>query len=171
VVGPYVKQGAVVSTPYTTLSFLRTIEEVLGIPQINAQRDLPPLMNLNDALARPMADLFNPAPGAWSYSATPAALLYNTSLPLPPQPAGTIVPKPPRDAKYWAQATKGMDFSDADRLDGVAFNRILWKGLMGDKPYPARPTGKDLRQNREELVARHGESLMQGPAQASKENH
>ncbi len=153
VVGPYVKLGAVVSTQYTTVNFLRTIEEVLGIPQINAQKGLQPLMNLNDALARPMADIFNGKPGPWSFTATPSALLYNTSLPLPPQPAGLIVPKPAHDAEYWASVTKGMDFTDADRLDAGAFNRILWKGLMGDKPYPAGPTGRNLRQNREELLA------------------
>ena len=46
-----------------------------------------------------------------------------------------------------------MNFKDADLLDGAAFNRILWKGLMGGKPYPAGPTGKDLRQNRAALLA------------------
>jgi hypothetical protein len=161
VVGPYVKQGAVVSTRYSTLNFLRTIEEVLGIP----------LMNLNDALARPMTDIFNTTPGTWSFTATPSALLYNTSLPLPPSPAGMIVPKPAHDAKYWARVTKGLDFTDADRLDGGAFNRILWKGLMGDRPYPAGPTGKDLRQNREELLARYREALKQEPAHARRPNN
>ena len=29
--GAYVKQGAVVSTPYNTLDFVRTMEEVLGL--------------------------------------------------------------------------------------------------------------------------------------------
>ncbi|HUO32871.1 MAG TPA: bifunctional YncE family protein/alkaline phosphatase family protein [Bryobacteraceae bacterium] len=153
VVGPYVKQGAVVSTRYSTLNFLRTIEEVLGIPEINAQKGLQPMMNLNDALARPMADIFNTTPGTWSYTAAPSALLYNSSLPLPPQPAGMLVPRPSHDAAYWARVTKGMNFSDADLLDGGAFNRILWKGLMGDKPYPAKPTGMDLRQNRAALLA------------------
>jgi len=154
VIGPYVKQGAVVSTRYSTLNFLRTIEEVLGIPETNTQKGPQPLMNLNDALARPMADIFNTTPGTWSYTATPSALLYNTSLPLPPQAAGMLVPKPPHDAKYWARVTKGMNFTDADLVDGGAFNRILWKGMMGEKPYPARPTGKDLRQNRAALLAR-----------------
>jgi len=171
VVGPYVKQGAVVSTRYSTLNFLRTIEEVLGIPEINAQNGLPPMMNLNDALARPMADIFNTAPGSWSYAAAPSALLYGTSLPLPPPPAGMVVPRPSHDANYWAQATKGMNLSDADMVDGGAFNRILWKGLMGDKPYPATSTGLDLRQNRAELLARWRESLKQQPAQPSSQNH
>ena len=38
VAGPYVKQGAVVSTPYNTVGPPRTIEEVLGIPQLNGAR-------------------------------------------------------------------------------------------------------------------------------------
>ena len=49
VAGAYVKQGALVSTPYNTIDFVRTMEEVLGLPP----------MNLNDALARPMTDIFN----------------------------------------------------------------------------------------------------------------
>ena len=171
VVGPYVKQGAVVSTRYTTLDFLRTIEEVLGIPEINAQKGLPPMMNLNDAVSRPMADIFNTTPGTWTYLANPSALLYNTTLPLPPKPVGMIVPKPPHDAKYWARVTKGMDFSDADRVDDASFNRVLWKGLMGGQPYPAGPAGRDLRQNRDALLEQYRQSLEQHPAQASKENH
>ena len=78
------------------------------------------------------------------------------------------MPKPTHDAKYWARATKGMDFIDADRLDPEDFNRILWKGMMGKKPYPAAPTGLDLRQNREELLARYRQSLKQKPARAPK---
>jgi hypothetical protein len=141
VVGPYVKRGAVVSTRYNTIDLLRTMEEVLGLPP----------MNLNDALARPMADIFNTTPSPWSFTAAPSALLYNTSLPLPPKRAGLTVPKPPHDAKYWARVTKGMDFSTEDRLDPVNFNRILWKGMMGNKPYPAGLAGIEPRQDREEL--------------------
>ena len=36
-----------------------------------------------------------------------------------------------------AKATAGFDFSDADRVPPDKFNRVLWKGLMGGKPYPA----------------------------------
>ena len=61
-----------------------------------------------------------------------------------------------------------MDFSDADRVDSAAFNRILWKGMMGSKPYPAAPAGTDLRQNREELLARYRLSLKQKATQSSK---
>jgi hypothetical protein len=148
VAGAYVKQQTLVHTQYNTLDFLRTIEEVLGLPQ----------MNLNDALARPMADIFNTTPSDWSFTATPSAYLYNTSL-LPPKAAGLVVPKSTHNAKYWAQVTKGMDFSDADRVDSAVYNRILWKGMMGNKPYPAGPTGLDLSQNREKLLASYRRSL------------
>jgi DNA-binding beta-propeller fold protein YncE len=155
VAGAWVKQKALVSTQYNTIDFLRTIEEVLGLPP----------MNLNDALARPMADIFNTTPSRWSFTATPSAYLYNTKLPLPPRPAGLVAPKPARDAKYWARVTKGMDFSSEDRFDFATYNRILWKGLMGKKPYPAEPTGIDLRHNRGELLTRYRQSLNQKAAQ------
>jgi DNA-binding beta-propeller fold protein YncE len=158
VAGAYVKQGALVSSQYNTIDFLRTIEEVLGLPPLN----------LNDALARPMADIFNTTPSPWSFTATPSALLYNTKLPLPPKPAGVRVAVPLHNAKYWARVTKGMDFTTEDRLDPADFNRILWKGIMGNKPYPAAPTGLDLRQNREELLARYHRSLKQKAAQEVK---
>ena len=70
VAGAYVKQGAVVSTPYNTINFIRTMEEVLGLPP----------MNLNDAVAAPMADIFNPTPSPWNFTAAPSAYLYNTQL-------------------------------------------------------------------------------------------
>jgi len=158
VAGAYVKQKTLVSTAYNTIDFVRTIEEVLGLPQKLQTLGYPMWLNLNDALARPMADVFNSKPSPWSFTAVPSACLYITGvtspLPLPAQPAG-LTPCPPNanDAQYWARVTKGMDFSDADRVDGAAFNRILWKGIMGDKPYPAAPTGIDLRQNRERLLA------------------
>ena len=151
VAGAFVKQGALISTPYNTIDFVRTMEEVLGLPP----------MNLNDALARPMADIFNTTPSAWSFTAAPSALLYanGVSLPLPPRPTGLVVPKPSHDATYWARASEGMDFTSEDRVDPAGFNRLLWKGLMGDKPYPAGPSGMDLRHNRATLLVRYRQSL------------
>jgi hypothetical protein len=158
VAGAYVKQGALVSTPYNTIDFVRTIEEVLGIPP----------MNLNDALARPMADIFNTTPKPWSFQATPSQHLYATSLPLPPKPAALVVPKSAHNARYWVRAMKGMDFDNEDRVDPKDFNRILWKGLMGSKPYPAATTGLDLRTNRDALLARYRRSLKQNAPRITK---
>ena len=39
---------------------------------------------------------------------------------------------------------------------------------MGGKPYPATPTGLDLRRNRAELLARHRQSLNQKAPQAEQ---
>jgi len=138
VIGPYVKHEAVVSTAYTTLSMLRTIEEILGIGQLN----------LNDSSSNPMADVLDINQKDWTYTAVPSAMLYNTQLPLPPRQSGNGTPRPIHDSGYWAAATKGMDFSVEDRVDPIAFNEILWKGLMGPKPYPATSSGVDLSVNR-----------------------
>ena len=127
IAGAYVKQGAVVSTPYNTVDFIRTMEEVLGVKQF---------LNLNDALGHPMADVFTTTPQKWSFTTTPSDYLYATSLPLPAPRAGMKIPKSTHNAEYWARVTKGLDFSDADRLDPLLYNRILWNGMMHNRPYP-----------------------------------
>jgi DNA-binding beta-propeller fold protein YncE len=155
VIGPYVKHKAVVSMPYTTLSMLRTIEEILGIGPLN----------LNDSSTNPMTEAFDTNQKDWSYTAVPSAMLYTTQLPLPPRENVEQVPLPTHDSLYWAAATRGMDFSVEDRVDPLVFNQILWKGLMGSKPYPTVSTGADLSRNREQLVKRYrARSHRQGAA-------
>jgi len=140
VIGPYVKHKAVVSTAYTTISMLRTMEEILGTGK----------MNLNDASATAMADVFDIHQKDWTYQATPSAILASTQLPIP-HPSGAVL-YPTHDAAYWAAATKRMDFSVEDRVDPLAFNHVLWQGIMGDKPYPEISSGEDLSRNRAELL-------------------
>jgi DNA-binding beta-propeller fold protein YncE len=142
VVGPYVKQGAVVSKSYNTLSMVRTIEDILGIGH----------SNLNDSLAVPMTDVFDTKLKPWTFNAVPSDYLYSTTLPLPPMQAGHHILYSTHDAAYWAKVTEGMDFSVEDHLDAQKYNRIVWKGLMGDKPYPSTPNGLDLRENRAQLL-------------------
>ena len=148
VAGPYVKHGAVVSTRYTTVNMLRTIEGVLGLSP----------MGLNDALAAPMADVFDPAQADWSYAAQVPAVLRTTQLPLPPATSAEAgcPATPPRSSTYWAAAMAGQDFSDEDRLDTPRYNRALWRGLKGDAPYPASRDGKNLREGRAALLAAAG---------------
>lgn len=120
VVGPYVKQGAVVSTRYTTVDMIRTIEAVLGLKP----------NNLFDGGARPMADLFDLTQGPnWSFKATPADVLYSTQLPLPPRTAAGPIALPRHDAAWWAAETRGFDWSSEDKNDAAAFNAVLAKGL------------------------------------------
>ena len=152
VVGPYVKQGAVVSRHYTTLSMFRTIEDILGTGHTN----------LNDFLAVPMTDVFDTKQPEWTFTAAPSDYLCGTGLQLPAcQVAGHRILYPNHDAAYWAKVTKGMDFSMDDKVDGEQFNRILWKGLMGEKPYPSSPSGRDLRANRQQLLEGYRAGLQQ----------
>lgn len=126
VAGPYVKRGAVVHQHYTTVSMIRTIEDVLGLAP----------MGLNDAMAAPMNAVFDPGAGtAWTYRARVPQALRATSLPLP---ARTVAETPCRsslhNAAYWTAAMKGQDFRAEDRLDTAAFNRALARGLAPRAP-------------------------------------
>lgn len=147
VVGPYVRQGALVSTHYTTINVLRTIESVLGLQPLG----------LNDALATPMADLFDPGQAHWSFRATAADVLRTTQLPIPAgrfdRDASTASTAPRRTAAWWATAMRGQDFRTEDHLDAAAFNAALWKGL-GTGPEPTVRSGEDLRSGRAERLAR-----------------
>ncbi len=131
VAGPYVKQGAVVSNYYTTVSMIRTMEDVLGLQHLN----------LNTATTRPMTDVFDLSRKEWNFDAKPSAVLADTKLPLSADARRTALAEPPvkiaHPASYWAAKTKGFDFSEEDRVDAQKFNRIIWEGLM-NSPYPGR---------------------------------
>jgi YVTN family beta-propeller protein len=145
IAGPYVKQGAVVSTRYTTVSMLRTMEDILGLEHLS----------LHDANVAPMTDVFDIAQDAkWTYSATPAKALLSTKLPIAggQHAARDAGYKPLRDAAWWAEHTKSFRFDKEDMNDEAAYNRVLWQGAMGDIPYPTVRSGADLRDNREELL-------------------
>lgn len=145
VIGPYVKQGAVVSQRYNTVSMLRTIEEVLGMKPLG----------LNDAVQPPMTEVFTTQATRWTYEARIPAVLRSTQLPLPAEAAGATLYQPKHNAEYWEQQTVGLDFSAQDKVDSELFNLILWRGIMGDdRPYPPERNGLDLRKNRKELLER-----------------
>jgi DNA-binding beta-propeller fold protein YncE len=147
VAGPYVKQGVVVSHRYATVDLVRTMEEVLGLGP----------MGLNDALAEPMAEVFDPAIADWTYDARAPAILRTTALPLPPlKSAENACPVRTRSAAYWAAAMAGQNFAEEDHLDTAAFNLALWRGLKGDAPYPSRRDGRDLSVDRPAILAAAG---------------
>jgi hypothetical protein len=50
--------------------------------------------------------------------------------------AGPVV-QPKHNAAYWDRVTAGFNFAEADQVPTARFNRVLWAGLMGTKPYPA----------------------------------
>jgi hypothetical protein len=142
VVGPYVKQGAVISTPYNTVNMVRTIEAILGLDP----------MNLDDGTAATMSDLFDMtmSPSAFTFTATQSDILAGTTAFATnghPDPAKMkayyAALRRGHNAAYWARATRGMNFSREDAIDVQAYNRILWKGLMGSKPYPGARSRPD----------------------------
>jgi DNA-binding beta-propeller fold protein YncE len=146
IAGPYVKQRALISRRFNTVTLLRTMEEVLGIKP----------MGLNDALQPPMAEIFSTRQSAWTYKARVPSILRTTKLPLPapaPGKKSAAAPGPVHDAAYWAEETRGFDFSAEDRLDSDRFNLVLWNGLKGaDQPYPVDRSGRDLSKHRAALL-------------------
>ena len=135
IVGPYVRQGAVVHHRYTTINMLATIEDVLGMQHLN----------LNDATQVPMTDAFDLGQSTWSYTATPSQYLYGTTLPLPTRQADAgPIPRSTHDAAWWTAATHGYDWTHEDRVPAVAFNEVVWHGLFGARPYPTTRSGTDL---------------------------
>jgi YVTN family beta-propeller protein len=135
VVSPYTKGGAVVHTNYNSTNVVRTIEDILGVNYLG----------LNDANAVPMSDVFIKQPNLQPYVAPIPGILCQppvdpTLVPECNNPGNrpiTAAVKPLHDAAWWAQATKGFNFKHPDLVNADLFNRVLWKGIMGDdKPYP-----------------------------------
>jgi YVTN family beta-propeller protein len=137
VAGAYVKHGAVVSTHYATTNVLRTIEDLLGLEHLN----------LHDGGVKPMIDVLDPNRSEWHYHAVPSFILRaETTLPLPPPSDEELALAPVHslhNAHWWADALAGFDFSREDRNNADRFNRVLWRGLMGDKPYPTVRSGSN----------------------------
>jgi YVTN family beta-propeller protein len=133
IVGPYVKQSAVVSTPYTTVSLVHTIEAILGTDPVG----------LYDALAAPMSDVFDTTldPTTFKYTALQSDLLAGTgllSMRVTPQALRKYKDALARghDSAYWQRVSAEQNFEREDAVDSAEYNRILWEGLMGNRPYP-----------------------------------
>ena len=121
-----------VSTRYSQVNVLRTIEDILGTEHIN----------LNTAFQRPMADVFDiQSAGRWTYTAEASTVLATTTWRRPRKRQRREVRRRadralPHDAAYWDAVTAGFNFSEADQVPPALFNRVLWTGLMSRKPYP-----------------------------------
>jgi DNA-binding beta-propeller fold protein YncE len=126
IVGPYVKQHAVISTRYSTVNFLRTMEDILGTDHLS----------ISDAFQRPMADVFDLGQKSWSFTAVVPTPLDTTTLPIPHQATSW---HPAHPASYWTAKTRGYDWRQEDRIPAIAFNEILWQGLE-HSPYPGPKT-------------------------------
>ena len=113
VISPYVRRKVVDSTMYSTVSMLRTVELLLGLPP----------MTQHDAAAPPMVASFMVKPDLSGFTALPARIDLMTKN--PPQGYGSAV-------------SARMDFREYDRIDEDTLNRVLWHSIKGiDTPYPA----------------------------------
>jgi DNA-binding beta-propeller fold protein YncE len=126
IVGPYVKQHAVIDTRYSTVNLLRTMEDILGTDHLS----------VSDAFQRPMSDVFDLDQKTWNFSAVVPTPLDTTTLPIPHQATAW---RPSHPASYWTAKTRGYDWTQEDRIPAVAFNEILWQGLE-HAPYPGPKT-------------------------------
>jgi YVTN family beta-propeller protein len=99
---------------YSTVSVVRTMETLLGLPP----------MNNNDAFASLISTLFT-GPGdqeayAADYSNRDNGLIYTAN----------------KKTAEGAKESMKMDFRHADHADAQKLNVILWKDAMGDAPVP-----------------------------------
>lgn len=123
-ISPYTRSKGVDSTRYTTTSFVRSIELILGLPP----------MSQHDAAAVPLYKSFGIKPDLRPY----AALTPKTDLQAKNPPAE----QPPILAS--------IDFSEPDQLtleQEVALNADIWASVKGSTPYPG-PTAAQLRARR-----------------------
>lgn len=113
VISPYTKRKFVDSTMYSTVSMNRTIELLLGMPPATQ----------HDASATPMTNSFMAKPDLSGYTNIPPKI-------------DLMSMNPPHG--YGAMESAKMDFSDYDRTDEQALNRILWGSIKGaNVPMPA----------------------------------
>ena len=100
---------------YSTVSVIRTMESLLGLPP----------MNNNDAFSSLISTLFT---GPGDQPAFAADMLNRDN--------GLIYKANEKNA-VGAKESMKMDFRHADHADPQKLNVILWKDTMGDKPVPA----------------------------------
>jgi hypothetical protein len=99
---------------FTTVNMIRTLEDLLRMPP----------MNHNDALAAPLAALFDGKGNQQPYHADDRNLKNGLMM--------TVNPLKARGSA----ASARMDFSAPDRVNAAELNQILWEDVNGDLPMP-----------------------------------
>lgn len=120
VVSPYAKRKQVVSTQYSTISMLRTMEQILGMRP----------MNQFDGAATPMFDCFTDTPDFTPYKSVP------NIIPLDQMNEKPRAIHDPLLRKH-ALISARLNFKKIDACPEDTLNRILWHAQKGpDAPYP-----------------------------------
>ncbi len=154
IISPYTKRGVVIKNNYNTVSMIRTMEDILGVDYLG----------ITDANAESMSDAFTRKPDFTPYTAILpgnlcAAPVNPDFIPACKDPSLVTTPAIPslHDGNYWAEKTKGFNYSREDLVEADVFNPILWTGIKGDGvPYPRKRSGEDLSQNRDQLLNNGG---------------
>jgi YVTN family beta-propeller protein/autotransporter-associated beta strand protein len=123
VISPYTKRGQVVSKFYNQAGVLHTMEQIMGLPPMNQQ----------DAMAPLMFDCFTNVPDFTPYTTLP------NNVDLASGTAGTARLSPKQ--QYWARKLQKMDFTKPDRINEDTFNRYIWFTVKGEAPYPSKFVG------------------------------
>jgi YVTN family beta-propeller protein len=149
VISPWTKHGAVIDQFYNSDSVLRTIEDLLGADHLG----------FNDANSPSMDDVFTKKPNLAPYTA-----IVPGDLCQPPVAQGLVgcakggpksgTIRQRHDGAWWQARTRNLSFDGPDENDALAYDKLLWQGLVGDRPYPSARSGKDLRANRSALLQR-----------------
>jgi YVTN family beta-propeller protein len=111
IAGGFVKRNVVDHTPYTTVSVLRTIELILGMqPMTQYDAAATPMWRCFDSIARPIN--------------------FKSILPQVDLDEKNIA------SNEWQRRSELFDFAKEDNNNDLEFNKVLWHGLKGDKPFP-----------------------------------
>ena len=105
--GPYVKRNFVDHTMYSSTSFLRTIELILGLPP----------MSQHDAGSTPLWNSFTPIPDFTPFKSVPS----NIDL----KEVNVVMNK-------WQEKSETFDFSKIDAVPDLEFTELLWHAVKGD---------------------------------------
>jgi YVTN family beta-propeller protein len=120
VISPYTKRHQVVSTQYNTVSILRTIELILGLPP----------MNQMDATATPMFDCFTLTSDTTSFTAVANNVALDEVNPEPKKVADPLL-------RHYARISAKLPLKAPDQCPDDLLNHILWHAMKGSQaPYP-----------------------------------
>ncbi len=122
VISPYSSLGKTVTTNYNQTSVVRTIEQILGIPPMNAL----------DATALPMFDCFQS-----TRNLKPYTYLKNR---IPLDQMNPALSKLKGEALKWAKISLRPEYDHLDGGDDEDMNRVLWYLSKGSVQYPICPS-------------------------------
>lgn len=126
--GPYVKRNFVDHSMYSSTSFLRTIELILGLPP----------MSQHDAGSNPLWNSFTSKPDFTPFKSVPANIDLNEK---------NIA------MNKWQQKSETYDFSKVDAIPDLEFTELLWHAIKGDAvafPGPRRAAFVSLNDKKDD---------------------